>query len=107
MIGTDYSGCKRREPQQLKTEALANAAKFTTGRAARPRSLGTRFDLASNYLILKHYLSPNCRRTDFAMIPLQAAAGTPNTGGRNPEKPEAFLIPVPKMPFASVNRFVY
>jgi hypothetical protein len=57
-----------------KTEALANAAKFATGRAARRRSLGIRFDLASNYLILKHYLSPNCLRVDFVVIHLQAAA---------------------------------
>ena len=57
-----------------KTEALANAAKFTTGRAAKRRSLGIRFDLARNRLILKSYLSQNGRRVDFAMIPLQAAA---------------------------------
>jgi hypothetical protein len=74
-----------------KAEALANAAKFTTGRATRRRSLGIRFDLASNYLILKHYLSPNCRRVDFAMIPLQAAAETTKYRRSEPGETRSFF----------------
>jgi hypothetical protein len=70
-----------------KTEALVNAAKFTAGRALRRPSLWNQirsrlqlFDIKVLFIIKSISRRSLCKQ----------ALGTPNTGDRNLEEPEAF-----------------